>query len=373
MTQKLSDLAATEERRNTVREAAARFLRREWSLRQLRERVEQDGRADAPALWKEMRALEWDRIGLAGDDIGAAEVCAIVEEAGSAMAPTPLVACNVGRALLLGSGASAAASLPVLAHAEARRWTDPLRTTVTATGTASGFQLDGEKRFVVYGAQADLVIVSADVGGELGLFAVDAVALNLQREPLALLDASPCAALTLHGVVVPKAARIASGGRAEILLSQALALETVARSTKLVGVGARALELAVEYAKERVAFGRPIGSFQAVQHKLVNLRASVEVARALYQGAAAQLAAGSEHGAAVAMAAFAALDELRKVPEGALQVFGGIGTTWEHDIHLLVRRAATLCALLGERGRFRHEIARHLIDSRPNAELSHDE
>ena len=88
------------------------------------------------------------------------------------------------------------------------------------------------------------------------------------------------------------------------------------------------------------------------------------MARALYRGAATVAPDQPEElDLAVAMAAFAALDGLRKVPEGALQIFGGIGTTWEHDIHFFVRRAATLCGLLGERSGFREIVAGHLASA----------
>jgi alkylation response protein AidB-like acyl-CoA dehydrogenase len=323
-----------------------------------------------------MQRLDWDQIEPFGAEaeagapadlgFGTSEFCALVEETGRALAPTPLVACVVGRAVLRGAGAEMGASLPVLAHAEGERATDRLRAGLTASETRDGHRLEGAKRFVPYGLEADLAIVSAtQQDGTCALFALDPEMPGVERTALDLLDASPCAELRMEGTEVPRAARIASGDEALRLLGDALALETLARCAELVGVAARALDLAVEYAKQRVAFDRPIGSFQAVQHKLVNLRGRVEVARALYQGATAAAPDRPwERDVAVAMAAFAALDHLRTVPEGALQVFGGVGTTWEHDIHFFVRRAATLCGLLGERSGFREIVATHLA-SRP--------
>ena len=373
MTRKLSELAEAEERREAVRSAAASFLEGEWSLEQLRECMARDGRADAPALWAGMQKLDWDHVepfaatedAEAASDLGVGEFCAVAEETGRALAPTALVPCVVGRSILRAAGTGAAASLPVLAHAEAERSSDPFRTSVTASETASGHRLDGAKRFVPYGREADLLVVNATgEDGTAGLFTVDPESPGVTRTALSLLDGSPCAEVRLDAVEVPESARIASGKQVVRLLGDALALETLARCAELVGVASRALELAVEYARQRVAFDRPIGSFQAVQHRLVNLRGHVEVARALVQGAAG-LGSGQaeERDVAISMAAFAALDDLRKVPEGALQVFGGIGTTWDHDIHLFVRRAATLCALLGERTRFREEVARHLASA----------
>ena len=372
MTRRLTDLAEAEERREAVRSAAADYLKGEWSLAQLRECVEQGGVADAPELWSGMQRLDWDQVEpfRAGDDsgtpselaFGLEEFCALVEEVGQALAPTPLVPSVVGRAVLRATGTAITASLPVVAHAEGDRSTHRLRTSVHAKPTPAGYRLDGAKRFVPYALQADLVIVNAaQPDGACGLFAIDPQTPGIERTALALLDSSLCAELKMDGVEVPPEARIASGDAALRLLRDALAVETLARCAELVGVASRALDLAVEYAKQRIAFDRPIGSFQAVQHKLVDLRGHVEVSRALYQGAAAAVPDQSaDRDVAVAMAAFAALDDLRKVPEGALQIFGGIGTTWEHDIHFFVRRAATLCALLGERSGFREIVACHL-------------
>lgn len=361
--QRLAELAEADEHRRTVRAAAADFLRRAWSLDALRERIERDASADAPDLWSAMQRLGWHAIDAlpdaSGNALGASELCAIVEETGRALAPTPLVACVVGRTAHA-SPPPHDAELPVLAHGERERTSDRLRTSVVAREAAGTFRLSGTKSFVPYGLQADLLIVPARAAdGALGLFALDAAASGVERTALALLDFSPCAEIRLDDAA---ATPLAWREDAERRLRDALALETIARCAELVGVADRALELAVEYAKTRIAFDRPIGSFQAVQHRLVNLRGCVEIARALYEAAAGTTS--DERPTAASMAAFAALDDLRKVPEGALQVFGGIGTTWEHDIHLFVRRAATLTSLLGERTAFREDIVEHLEAAR---------
>jgi len=367
MNYRLSELAAADERRVAVQNAAVDFLSREWSLAALRACMEGEGIVDAPSLWSGMRRLEWHRIepfALEPEHaFGASELCGILEETGRALAPTPLVPCVVGRSIRSVTSAGLSSrpdDLAVLAHLEPERTSDRLRTGVVATEAGGMFRLTGEKRFVAYGLQADLLLVSAvDARGSVGIFAIDAGEHGVERKALRLLDGSPCAVIRLDEA---RAMPLTTGDEARRILRDALSLETMARCAELVGVADRALELAVEYAKHRVAFDRPIGTFQAVQHRLVNLRGHVEVTRALYQAAA--LARSEELSANAAMAAFSALDDLRKVPEGALQVFGGIGTTWEHDIHLFVRRAATLVSLLGERSAFREEIVRHLEAAR---------
>jgi alkylation response protein AidB-like acyl-CoA dehydrogenase len=127
---------------------------------------------------------------------------------------------------------------------------------------------------------------------------------------------------------------------------------------ELVGVASAANHAAVEYAKVRVAFGRPIGTFQAVKHRLVDQRTVIEVARALVNRAVD--ACEHDHPeteALVSLAVFWAVDKLRTVPEGATQVFGGIGYTWEHDAHVYLRRAASIAATLGSRSEHRAVIS----------------
>jgi len=236
--------------------------------------------------------------------------------------------------------------------------TDPMNVSLAVT-EAGGFRLDGVKLFVPFGNHVDYLVTVARLPGDegLGLFLVDARAAGVHTRALKPLDWSPLAEVTYDNVVVEPEAVIARGAPASELVAEVLLRSRLATAIELLGVAEAALELAVGYAGDRVAFGRPIGSFQAVKHKLVDLRANVEVARALSQGAAQLIAIGSpEARVAVARAVFWALDTLRKVPEGALQVFGGIGFTWDHDIHLFLRRAATLASLLGERATHREVI-----------------
>ncbi|MEJ2340297.1 MAG: hypothetical protein P8Y15_15595, partial [Gemmatimonadales bacterium] len=182
MTRRLSELAEAEERREVIRSAAADYLKGEWSLAMLRECIERDGVADAPNLWDGMRRLHWDQVEPfdrspeegAESALGVGEFCALVEETGRAMAPTALVPCVVGRLLLQGAGVSTPAVLPALAHAEADRSTDRAITTVTAMENDAGYRLEGAKRFVPYGLQADLLVVNAaQAGGTTDLFAID--------------------------------------------------------------------------------------------------------------------------------------------------------------------------------------------------------
>jgi acyl-CoA dehydrogenase len=135
----------------------------------------------------------------------------------------------------------------------------------------------------------------------------------------------------------------------------------VAQVAELVGIASAANEAAVEYAKQRTAFGHPIGVFQAIKHRLVDQRCAIEVGRALVNRAADACQHGHPDAAALAsLAAYWGIDSLRAVPEGATQVFGGIAYTWEHYAHVHLRRAAGAAAGLGGRAYHRDAVTRWL-------------
>jgi alkylation response protein AidB-like acyl-CoA dehydrogenase len=183
---------------------------------------------------------------------------------------------------------------------------------------------------------------------------VDPTGPGVTREALTPLDHGPAACITLDEAPIE---RIADGSDAVHRHHDAVMRWRVGLVAELVGVAAAANAAASEYAKVRVAFGRPIGSFQAIKHRLVDQRSNIEVGRALVNRAAD--ACDHDHrdaAALVSLAAFWAIDSLRSVPEGATQVFGGIAYTWEHEAHVYLRRAATLAASLGSRTEHRKAI-----------------
>jgi alkylation response protein AidB-like acyl-CoA dehydrogenase len=176
---------------------------------------------------------------------------------------------------------------------------------------------------------------------------VDPRGAGIERESVVPLDHSPSAHITLADAAVEV---ITTGTHAAQRHQQTLFRNRLGAVAELVGIASGANNAAIEYAKARVAFGRPIGTFQAIKHRLVNQRSAIEVARALVNRAAD--ACEHDHPetrALVSLAVFWAMDSLRAVPEGAMQVFGGIGYTWEHDAHVYLRRAATFAATLGSR------------------------
>jgi alkylation response protein AidB-like acyl-CoA dehydrogenase len=211
-------------------------------------------------------------------------------------------------------------------------------------GVPAAFRLDGAKMFVVDGHTAELLLVVARTNAGLGLFAVDALAAGVVRSPLQTLDMTRKLA-RLEFNQTP--ARLVSGpGDATAALSRVLDLALVALTAEQAGGAQRCLDMAIEYAKIRMQFGRPIGSFQAIKHKCAEMLLEVESAKS-----AAYHAAGSapdELGVAAAIAKAYCSAAYFHVAAETIQVHGGIGFTWEHDAHLYFRRAKSSQLLLGD-------------------------
>ncbi len=320
------------------------------------------------ALWRRLA----DDLGLAGliapeacggAGLGWVEVVAVMEELGGALACTPWFAtvALAGAALRVAADdAQQAALWPAIARGE-RTATFAACEGVTARTDGAGVRLSGNLRHVVDGHRADLLVIAAtDAAGEVALYAVPATTAGVHRERLPTMDQTRClAAVTLEDVRLDASARLAVTGRAAV--DRALALARIALAAEQVGGAQRCLDLSVEYAKVRQQFGRPIGSFQAVQHLCADMFVQVESARsaAYYGGWAADHAPDELAEVSAAAAAYCG-DAFFRCAGDAIQVHGGIGFTWEHDAHLFFKRARASRALLGSPTAHRDQIARHL-------------
>ncbi|MFZ4584120.1 MAG: acyl-CoA dehydrogenase family protein [Acidimicrobiia bacterium] len=289
-----------------------------------------------------------------GVGMGMTDACVVLEELGRAVYPGPYVASAIGALsaiALAGSTDDQAALLPALAAGETigtvAVYEPDRRYDITAPRVqVAGDRLTGTKVHVLDAPVADCFVVSADAGGELALFVVERTSEGVTVEPHPSVDGSrPEGTLILRDAP----ARRLAGASATDSLERTIDRMTTAITVDGVGAATRALELAVEYAKERQQFGAPIGSFQAVQHLCADMLRATELARA-----AAYYACWADDGAepferhrAATLAKAYASDELYKVGASAIQVFGGIGFTWEHDSHLYYKRLLTLQHALG--------------------------
>ncbi len=308
-------------------------------------------------LWRDLAGLGWLGAGLpeahGGAGLGAEAVCVLAEELGRALTPLPyvtgicLAAAAIARA---GSPAQQAAWLPRIAAGEARAAFalaegigDPAPRAVH-TALRQG-RVTGEKWPVADGLAADILVVAARDGDDIALALVDPAGPGVTRAALDTLDPGlPQARLALDAAP----AETLPGARGFDAIASLLDRAAVPAAFAALGGAQAALDAAVAYAKERQAFGRPIGSFQAIKHKLADVYVAIELARsnawyacwALDQdGAALPLAAATAKVSADTAFFLAAKENI--------QTHGGIGFTWEADAHLYYRRAQLLSAALG--------------------------
>ncbi|OBF29431.1 acyl-CoA dehydrogenase [Mycobacterium sp. ACS1612] len=234
---------------------------------------------------------------------------------------------------------------------------DPDAVTVTADGDA----LSGTVTQVVDGRIVDVLLVVARGSDGVALYAVDATGEGVQRTALATLDLTRSqASITLSNV---RGAVIAGPDETARVVDHALQVGAALLAVEQVGAAQHLLDLSVDYAKSRLQFGRPIGSFQAVKHRLADLLVDVEHARSTAYHAIWALTDGSDDPAlATAIAQAVCSAAFSHVATDTIQVHGGIGFTWEHQAHLYYKRAATDAVLLGGAEQHRDRVAAMVLD-----------
>jgi alkylation response protein AidB-like acyl-CoA dehydrogenase len=226
----------------------------------------------------------------------------------------------------------------------------------SAARDGDGWALTGTKMFVVDGASADLVLVVARADDEVGLFAVEAGAAGMTRTPLDALDLTR--RLGRIDLDATPAERVGPAGDATEFLQRTIDLAVVALAHEQVGGASACLDTAVAYAKIRVQFDRPIGSFQAIKHKCADLLVEVESARsAAYSAAWAAAEDPAELPVAAALAGSYCSEAYTHAAKENIQIHGGIGYTWEHDAHLFLKRAKSSELLFGTPVRHRARLA----------------
>jgi alkylation response protein AidB-like acyl-CoA dehydrogenase len=341
-----------------------------------------ESRSDGSELWPTLVALDWPALGVpeehGGIGLGFLEVGIVVEELARAVAPSPFLA-TVTQLLPLIREAGATAWLPhladgsvtgTLALAEDGLWRlDAVATSARRDGDA--WVLDGTKSHVVDGATAHELAVVARLegtGGDAGLGAFLVPQAAVKAEPYSVIDPTqPIASVVLDGVRVEADRVLVAPGdpRAARVLSRTIEEATVAVALATTAACRAIFETTLQYAKDREQFGRPIGSFQAIKHRLADLFLSVEKASSLAYYAALTIAEDDDRRAvATSMAKASAGDCQRLVVEDGIQLHGGIGFTWEHDLHFLLKRAKTGELLFGTAASHRARLG-HLLGLSP--------
>jgi alkylation response protein AidB-like acyl-CoA dehydrogenase len=366
---------ALSEEQQELRRTVRAFLEQKAPETEVRRLMETDEGYD-PAVWRQMA----EQLGLQGlavpEDLGGSgysfrELAIVLEEMGRALLPSPFFASAVlATTALLHAGDDAAAKelvpelasgarIGTLAVGEGNgRW-DAEAIATTARAAGDGWTVSGTKRFVPDGHVADLLLVAARTDAGVSLFAVDAGASGVTRTPLFTMDQTrKLADVELAGA---PARLVGAEGQAWPVIEETLRLAAVALAAEQVGGAQRCLEISVQYAQDRIQFGRPIGSFQAVKHKCADMLMRTELARSAAEYAAWCAAQGdADLPVAAAMAKSYCSEAYFDVAAETIQVHGGIGFTWEHPAHLYFKRAKSSELLLGSPAHHRRLLAEEL-------------
>jgi alkylation response protein AidB-like acyl-CoA dehydrogenase len=364
-----------EELRRTIR----RFLDDKSPSTEVRRLMETPEGYDE-AVWKQM-AQELGLQGLAipeefgGQGFTWVELGIVLEETGRALLCAPFLSTIIASTAIQNAGDAEQqkALLPGIASGETiatfafgepdHGWTAD-DVTLEATSNDGGYVLNGTKTYVIDGGIANLIVVAARLPGTsgpegIGLFTVSGDAEGLTRAPLDALDLTrKLERLEFKGVA---ATPLGEPGKAWRAIERTLNHIAVALAAEMVGGAQRALDMAVQYAKDRVQFGRPIGSFQAIKHMCADMLLQVESAKtATYYALWVAAADDSDLPIAAPMAKAYAADAFFKVACDNIQVHGGIGFTWEHDAHLYYRRAKSSELMFGDAPYHRELLAQRL-------------
>jgi alkylation response protein AidB-like acyl-CoA dehydrogenase len=365
---------AFNEEQEELRAAVRRFLAEKSPEPEVRRLMETVSGYD-PDVWR----LACQQLGLpglaipekfGGSGFGYVELSVVFEEMGRVLLCAPFFATVALAANLLLSTDDEIAKadyLPGLARGDligtvalaepSSRW-DEVGVSLPATATAGAWTLTGEKLYVLDGAIADLILVAARTPAGVSVFAVEKGAPGLTVEPLATMDQTRKQARVLLRATPARLVGVEGAGWAAV--SRMLDLAAVALAAEQVGGAQRVLDMAVDYAKTRVQFGKPIGSFQAIKHKCADMLLEVESARSAASYGCFVAEDADELPVAASLAkAYCSEAYLHAAAEN-IQIHGGIGFTWEHPAHLYFKRAKSSELLFGDPAYHRELLAQRI-------------
>jgi alkylation response protein AidB-like acyl-CoA dehydrogenase len=362
-----------------LRATARKFLENECPSAFVRERMaEPAGVTDD--FWAKLAEQGW--LGLVfpeavgGSGLGFVDLTVLMEEMGRAVMPGPFFSTLLAGLAIQHAGAAAPQQdwLPRIAAGQARAtlaWTEPnarwdaAGVTTTATERAGGWVLNGVKLFVLDAHVADALVVVARTreGGAaedgVSLFLVPRATRGVEVKLLPTMDQTrKLCEVRLADVAVPADGLLGAPHGGWAPLSRVVERGTVALCAEMCGGAQRVLDMTTEYAKIRIAFGKPIGAYQGVKHKAADMLVDLENARSLTYYAAWAVDEGVPEAAlAASMAKAYVSDAYRKIAGAGIQLHGGIGFTWEHDLHLYFKRAKSSEFTFGDATYHRERVA----------------
>jgi alkylation response protein AidB-like acyl-CoA dehydrogenase len=361
-----------------LRATARKFFENECTSEFVRARMAEDG-GFTEEFWTKLAEQGW--LGLVypeqygGAGLGFVDLTVLMEEMGRAVMPGPFFSTLLLGGLTIleaGSDGQKKEWLTKIAEGQARvslAWTEPSArwdaagVTTTAAPSGGGFTLSGTKLFVpdAHVAHALVVVARTRDAGEDGisLFVVPTNAKGVSITLLPTMDQTrKLCEVKLDHVAVPASALLGAKDGGWLALARVVQRATVALCAEMCGGAQKVLDMTTEYAKIRIAFGKPIGSYQGVKHKAADMLVEVENAKSLtYYAAWAVDENVPEAALAASMAKAYASDAFRKVAGAGIQLHGGIGFTWEHDLHLYFKRAKSSEFTFGDATYHRERVA----------------
>jgi alkylation response protein AidB-like acyl-CoA dehydrogenase len=358
------------------RETTRKFLEAESPLTTVRQLAD-DPDGFERSWWRRGAELGWtsmlvpEELGggsLAGQ--GLLDLVLVAEEMGRLVSPGPFLPVNVVAAALSAGGTAEQQGdvLPALVSgetiatwcfSEAEATWDAAGVQLQATADGDGFVLNGVKTPVEAGAQADQLLVTARTGDGLTQFLVASGTEGVAAEPLETLDlVRRFAEIRFDGVKVPKSAVVGTVGGAAADVERQLQIAIALQCAETVGATDRVFEFTTEYAFDRYSFGRPLAAYQALKHRFADMKLWLESCHATATAAARAVQAATDDAADLVSVAKSYIgDYAPEIIEDCVQMHGGIGVTWEHDIHLYLRRATVNRAIYGTPDQHRERIA----------------
>ena len=373
------DIGFSEEQ-ELLRDTARKFLDSACTTKFVRERMATP-EAVTPEFWSQIAEQGWLGVNFSEDNggsgLGLVDLVVLMEEMGRAVMPGPYLATALlGGAAIREAGLASQRQeyLPRIAAGELKatlaatesnaRW-DASGVTMAAQSSRAGFTLSGSKLFVPDAHLADIIIVATrtrygmTMEDGVSLFAVpkDVAGLSISLMP-SIDETRKLCEVRLDNVALPHTALIGELHEGWRALARVYDGAAVALAAEMCGGAQRVLEMTVDYAKLREAFGKPIGSYQGVKHKCADVLVEVENAKSLtYYAAWAVDEKQADAPLAVSMAKAYASDAGRKVSNAGIQLHGGIGMTWEHDLHLYMKRAKASEVAFGDATWHRERVA----------------
>lgn len=359
-----------------IQAAARDFLLKECPPAHVRA-MEQDEKGYAPGLWRQMAELGWMGLPFAeehgGIGSGFLELCVLLEEHGRFRLPGPFLATVVLAGLPIarfGSDLQRSAHLPAIAagerimsyaETEAGGGWDVSALALAARAGHDDFILDGSKLFVPYATAADVLLVAARTSGSgergITLFLVDARSPGIACEPLRTIGADHLHAVRFDGVRVARSCILGQLDQGWPLVEAIRQWGAAAQCAEMVGGAQRVLEMTLDYAAQRMQFGKPIGSFQAVQHHCADMGVDVLSARLIAYEAIWRLSEGLDAATEVFMAKAWAGEAYQRVCNLSHQIHGAIGYTREYDLQLYSRHAKSAEFSFGDGDYCREQLA----------------